>query len=323
MLAVPMLVYILVAALILSLIGLLAYKIWNEINSIDLSFDYSNLPPDPPPERWDKPFVRTGDEDLPYAIRLRGKAYRWQQPARVHLGDQFYKMFEDGPWKWKAQGRFAGAALNCGHYFGLSVEAATEEAAHYGMHPENAVLIQITGGSRRILDLTHPDVIKSMFQQHVENHHVVSWSYYSMMDELIERGDGGNVVTDYLGVRAKREGYQGILFFSARVLRDIQLFRMDRVLEAYTYRAYIWEKRRDLTNLNIVFISGAELVHGIKTIKIGDAEPFVNPYYEIGIDKVYTMFPEHGEDYQLEQDHFLITKPSYVDPEEARRSGDA
>src|SRR5436190_22319824 len=86
---------------------------------------------DPRPEPWDKPFVRTGDADLEYSIRLKGTVYRWHHPEFLFLGDDFHRTFEDGPWKWDAQGRFAGSGLLCGHYFGLSEEAATEEATHY------------------------------------------------------------------------------------------------------------------------------------------------------------------------------------------------
>jgi hypothetical protein len=109
-------IYILLALLLLLvLIGVLGFKFWRDVSKIDLNFSIPDLP-DVPPERWDRPFTQTGDEDLPYSIRLRGKGYRWQQQERVQRGAEFYKMFEDGPWKWKAQGRFAGAGLNCGHY---------------------------------------------------------------------------------------------------------------------------------------------------------------------------------------------------------------
>jgi hypothetical protein len=205
----------------------------------------------------------------------------------------------------------SGAKLRA--LLGLSVEAATEEANHYGTHPEDAILIQVTGQSRRILDLTHPDVIQRVFEENVENHEVVSWSYYSMLEELIERGNGG-IVTDYIGLRAKRNGYQGILSFSARVLKDLQLFRMDRDLEGYTYRTYFWELRRNSKNLNVVFFSGAEVINGIQTIRIGDERPLDNPYFGTGPDKIWAMFPDHNEYYQLEQDRFLLTKPKYLDP---------
>lgn len=273
------------------------------------SFDYHVEPM----RRWDRPFKRTGDADLPYSVHMKGKAFRWQQPERVFRGNEFYKMFEDGPWKWAAQGRFAGKDLNCGHYFGLSVEAATEEAAHYGMHPEAAVLIEIEGESGRILDLTHPDVIKSMFETYVDNHQVVSWSYYTMFQELIELGNGGNPITDYLGYRAKRDGYHGLLFFSSRILKEFASYRAyDRDLEGLTYKHEFWRLRTNPKNLNIVLFSGFALINGIKTIRIGEGLPMENPYFGIGLERISSMFPEHDDYYQLEHDRFLLTKPRYI-----------
>jgi len=40
-------------------------------------------------QRW--AFHRTGDADLPYAIWLRGSAFRWQLADRVESGPDFYK----------------------------------------------------------------------------------------------------------------------------------------------------------------------------------------------------------------------------------------
>jgi hypothetical protein len=91
---------------------------------------------------WDKPFQRTGDHDLPFAIHLKGTVYRWHSREYVFAEADFHKTFEDGPWKWNAQGRFAGAKINCGHYFGLSREAATDEARCYGISEDRAVLLK-------------------------------------------------------------------------------------------------------------------------------------------------------------------------------------
>jgi hypothetical protein len=140
------------------------------------------------PEPWDKPFTPTGAAHLPNAVRLNGKAYRWQAKKHIHRGADFHLMFEDGPWKWDAQGRFAGKDINCGHYFGLSVEAANEEAGHYGIDKEDSQLIEIEGSSDCILDLTHPDLIRKWFELHIDNHKIVSHSIYRMFQELIEQG---------------------------------------------------------------------------------------------------------------------------------------
>jgi hypothetical protein len=261
-----------------------------------------------------RPFVRTGDVDLPYSIRLQGNVYRWHAREHVHEGDAFFKTFEDGPWKWAAQGRFAGKNLNCGHYFGLSVEAATEEAKYYGIDEQKAVLLELEGASTRILDLTHPDVMRAIFEMHIDNHEIVSWSYFNMLQELVERGQGGNVTTDYIGYRAKEEGYDGILFFSARVMNVPWIKSINRDLEEPVLQTTFDKLRWDLTLLNVVLFSGANVVKCVHTYRIGEGEPLQNPYFGKGLDSIYKV-SEYGLDYQIECGRFTLHKPRYFERE--------
>jgi hypothetical protein len=82
---------------------------WRAVSKINPDFDLGNF--EWKTYIWDRPFHRTGDKDLPHSVRLKGTAYRWQDPERVRHGERFYEMFEDGPWKWDASGRFAALAL--------------------------------------------------------------------------------------------------------------------------------------------------------------------------------------------------------------------
>jgi hypothetical protein len=263
-------------------------------------------------ESWEHSFQRTGDSNLPCAIHHTGKIYRWHARTRAHYGEDFYKMFEDGPWKWAAQGRFAGNELNCGHYFGLSIEAASEEAKHYGIHQETSILLELEAESSHILDLTHPEVIRAVFESYVENHKVVSWSYYNMLEELIERGNGGNAITDYIGYRAKREGYEAILFYSARAMTYLQVGRMDRDLESFSYQDWFKRLRTQPALLNIVFFSGATVLDKTRTICVGDSEPIQSFHFGRGVKEIYKLFNEHDSDYQMEHDRFILDKPRII-----------
>jgi hypothetical protein len=265
--------------------------------------------------RWQ--FQNTGDADLPFAVRLKGGAYRWHSANRVQYGPDFYKMFVDGPWKWEAQGRFAGKNINCGHYFGLSVAAANEESQYYGTDLKTAVLIEIEGETSRVLDLTHPEVIKYVFEDFVDSSGVMALFYYPMLQKLIEQSKGGNQVTDYVGWQAKKLGYDGILFYSARAMAYVTKYRFNRNLEWTTYQNAFYEMRRNPALLNVVLFSGVKLVNGIKSIRIGDgSEPMQNPYFRLGTEKVSEMFGRYGEAYQDERNPLTLTRPIYLPDED-------
>ena len=305
-----MVIYIAVAIAAILLVLVVGFVVIARASRLDLArlcdVDYG----EPPDEPWHEQFEPAGDADLPFAIRLSGDAYRWHSADRLHKGAEFYRMFEDGPWKWSAQGRFAGKEINCGHYFGLSVGAATEEASHYGIDPEKSALVHIAFEPVKLLDLTHPEFIRTMFQNCVQNHEIVSHSYYVMLSELIELGNGGNSVTDYLGYRARKDGYQGILFFSARTMEELQIWRHDLDLEAYTYGMTFSGLRAGREHLNVVFFSGADLIVNIRTLRIGDSEPFENPYCGQDPAAIDGLF-EYGSDYQESKSRFTLSPPTY------------
>src|SRR5215831_3671448 len=100
---------LLVVLLVIAAVVVLYWIFKNAGNALNLTGAFGptvteRLPSEHHP--WDRPFARTGDEDLEFAIRLKGKVYRWHSRAYVYEHDDFHKTFEDGPWKWSAQGRF-------------------------------------------------------------------------------------------------------------------------------------------------------------------------------------------------------------------------
>jgi hypothetical protein len=58
-------------------------------------------------------------------VRLRGVVYRYHPKAHLHDGHEFWRMFVDGSWKWKAKQRFAGVDLNPGHFFATLLDKST------------------------------------------------------------------------------------------------------------------------------------------------------------------------------------------------------
>jgi len=207
--------------------------------------------------------------------------------------------------------RFAGKGINCGHYFGLSLEAATQEAQYYGMDLEKVVLIEVEGESKRILDLTHPEVIKYIFQDFIDSSRNMALFYYPMLQILIEQGKGGNHYTDYIGWYAKRLQYDGILFYSARALEHVAKYRYNRNTESFEYQNEFYEMRKNASLLNVVLFSGMKFVNEIKSISVGPNNRLQNPYRGVGLEKISEMFSEHGQGYQDKQEPSPLVRPIY------------
>jgi hypothetical protein len=246
------------------------------------------------------------------SIRLSGKAYRWHDPDHIHHGKNFYRTFEDGPWKWDAQGRFAGKGINCGHFFGLSVEAATAEAEYYDMHPDRRTLLEIEASSTRILDLTDRRNMQCVFKKCIQNHEIASSTYFEMLVEMVEKQKGGNVFTDYIGWWAKHAGYDGILFFSARAVQKYrsQFEKMNTNLGYDHAPEVFYFMRRDASIRNVVIFSGADLVNAISKYSV-NGTPHTNPLYGNSRDFILGLSGKHGEDYQVEKNRSSMIRPGY------------
>ena len=76
----------------------------------------------PPPRAKPEPIIR----------ELTSTLYRFHS-AEHFRPESLWESFLDGPWKWDAQERFAGAQLNCGHFFARDREGARSETAFYGL----------------------------------------------------------------------------------------------------------------------------------------------------------------------------------------------
>jgi hypothetical protein len=112
-------------------------------------------------EQWSQEeFPNTGR--LPMSTKISGVFARWHNPDFYRTGDDFWKTFQDGPWKWEDQQRYAGKALNCGHYFSISVPGSRAEAGYYELDLTKYQLLRVVAAFEAILDLTYEENLREM-----------------------------------------------------------------------------------------------------------------------------------------------------------------
>jgi len=212
-------------------------------------------------------FVQTGR--LPMSRETTGSAYRWHNPKYFWSGDKFFQTFENGPWKWEAQQRYAGKNLNCGHYFAVTPGGATAEASYYGLDLSNLQLLEIKGHAESVLDLTHGDNILELAKMAFKNFDdIPDDSFFMVMLSAMtdECGSGGNVFTDYIGYWAQNKGYDGVMFFGARALAvypdiryQIRSGKDDFFGQNVAY-AFFERIRRTYDLINVVYFSTPTIV---------------------------------------------------------------
>lgn len=272
--------------------------------------------PDPAPAEEQPPapyipgfFVAHTPEVLPESLFIVGRFFRWQSREHFHGGEDLWRTFQDGPWKWEAQGRFAGREVNCGHYFSLNEAGSDAEAAGYGLRPGIDVeRLQVLMRLHRILDLTSLSALRLAFDAVVERPEL---SDPFMAEELVEIDRGGTFLTDRVGHWAVTEGYEGILFLGARALHGPDAKKpenpnlappspWDYDLFAFYLDAY----RASKDQLNLVLFRGRHVLSRIKWYQFGTSERTQNPFWDVpesGLEESLRLVPgyaEYDEDYQ-------------------------
>jgi hypothetical protein len=258
-------------------------------------------------------FITSGRLEM--SRRAVGAAYRWHEPKFFGHEKEFWRTFEDGPWKWQTQQRFAGKNLNCGHFFAVTPEGASAEAAHYGIDTSKMQLLKVFGTSDAVLDLTHEDNLIKISKIAIENAETISDRTYlfeilSFMTD--EYGSGGNSITDYIGQWARKAGYDGIMFFSARSIgKDTALrWQIEHGVEDTAWGNPIYDmlsnmrQRYDL--INVMYFSGAHLIKNIQRYAFPADGPWEdNCFYgaaDADIDKLFkydSCFQEENSRYTL------------------------
>jgi hypothetical protein len=297
------------------LLGDWSFLLGSEPLTVDADADANEAP---------KPYipgfkVERSPSDLPGAIAITGRFFRWHSPARFWSGDDFWRVFVDGPWKWDAQQRFAGKGLNCGHFFSLNCDGASAEATHYGLaiNSDHLQLLQVSMRVDPVLDLTSYDGIKTAFDAVVEN---PDFSTPFIAEELVEIDTGGTCLTDRIGHWAVKMGYEGILFLGARAIhgpgeKPWQGKAGMRGPKLWDYDFFWWyvdDFREQKTQLNLVVFRGRYLTAQISSFKIGKGTIVKNPYFGMSEQEIERrLATEHDyraydEEYQDHQSRFFF-----------------
>jgi hypothetical protein len=272
-----------------------------------LSPDFFNAPP-----HGHERFVNSGR--LPMSRNTMGDAYRWHDPKFFWPGDQFCKTFENGPWKWETQQRYAGKHLNCGHYFAATAEGATAEADYYGLDRSKLKLLKINGTADAVLDLTHEDNLIEVSQRAIKNFELIDERAYlpTVLSWLIDETEpGGNALTNYLGFWAQREGYDGILFFGARAFKSFPEFH-DWIThgneESFGQNIaydYFHRMRRSYDLMNIVYFSSC-FVKNIRRYAFPADGPWSeNPFYGLPEHEIDQKLA-YGREFQQQRGRFTL-----------------
>jgi hypothetical protein len=252
-------------------------------------------------------FHQTGR--LPMSRSISGECFRWQNPKHFWGGNDFWKTFEDGPWKWAAQQRYAGAKLNCGHYFSMSPEGATAEAKFYGMETSHLLLLKFTGQADAVLDLTYEDNLIEVSKLMFKNPEALDDASYLMMvlSFLVDPSQGGSNATDWMGYWASSRGYDGILFFGTRALEAYPELRhqidhgRDWSMGMDNTPFHFWTMRSRIDLYNLVMLSGSSVIRDIRTVQLpGGTIPEHNQYFGIAEDELDRLFT-YNKAFQDEQ----------------------
>jgi hypothetical protein len=216
---------------------------------------------------------------MPCSIRVRGEAYRYQSKGHIHRGQDFWKIFEDGPWKWDAQQRYAGAGLNPGHYFAFSPESAGLELAHYVSEGkvEEYEVMSIEGELDNILELTTLDSM-----QHTAKAVKFGGFDAELIQRMIIEQSGGEELTNVLGFHACRKGYNGIVFFSARAVAPEDRSGTHLMNDMFGDDPFYWALERmkfRISGMVLVVFSGSRLIRSIRKYRFGNGEWEENPFY--------------------------------------------
>ncbi|MGH9874887.1 MAG: hypothetical protein ACRD9S_20730 [Pyrinomonadaceae bacterium] len=246
--------------------------------------------------------MTTADRNPEPNVRtIEGTFYRFHK-ARYFTQrvDHFYKNFIDTRGKFESPARFAPAHAHCGHFFARTQQIAAAEALFYADIKEWS----------KVKAATPKDVIQAL-KENGDDHvflavdfdvdRIVDFTDWRSIDEFMRFGtlrwrgkqrefavqylaglicedQGGNDLTDILGVDAKSFGYKGVIFPSVRALMyDGELpsgIAIRQSFEAIKHMSAAgnimdleWQGEQQLkSEWNAVVFSGSELTRSIERI---------------------------------------------------------
>jgi hypothetical protein len=264
------------------------------------------------------------------AVSLHGSLFRYQDKGFVRRGNDFYRVFIDGAWKWKGQQRYAGVytekhiessgdppheyKINVGHYFARGQQGARAEMLHYTTKEELAAkyaLLEVDAQLDNVLDLTDLQVIRE-----VADASDVSGNIWDILKELIGEETGGGDFPTVFGYYASRRGYSAILTFSARALHPEQASQLrqsdywDDVMEDMVKGDVIEKMQRQTNRQCVVVLSGSLLTRLVKRYRYDDGPWEDNPLFGKSAEEIDALWAEFGPDFQASQGRVSYIKNS-------------
>ncbi len=251
------------------------------------------------------------ESDLDYSVTLSGKAFRYQRKRYVFQGDEFYKMFEENEHRRMSQGRFTGSYMASGTYLSFTPTGAEREISHYETGLDDFDLITVDSSVDRVLNLTSMNNVSNiikMFEGGKQIAHSKRHQLEFMMDEI----SGGDDFTDYIGIWALSQGYQGILYPSVRSLQKYGIHLRDGQGVTELDLSYsIPRLLSDIHVYNILIFSGALFTSNTSIYKINNGPWQKNKYFGWSPEKIEANYSV-GARFTNDVDRVLILKkPRY------------
>ena len=163
--------------------------------------------------------VALGDEyiavlangDIPVSTRFV-PLYRIHSKKYFHPAEHFYLNWDESPRRFQQLHRFSPAGT-LGFYFGLTLDAALDEAMYYeaGELNDNQIILVMDCCLDNVLYLMHPFVIGAIWKKVGLPDTTIFQMYLALMDT-----DTDNEVCHRIGVWARQRGYDGLIYSSAR-----------------------------------------------------------------------------------------------------------
>lgn len=260
-----------------------------------------------------KPFIQTGR--LPMSTKVKGELVRFHNPDYFWAKDEFWKTFQDGPWKWGEQQRFAGKDFNCGHYFALNKVGALAESKFYELDLTQYTMLTIKANIDCVLDLTYEDHILELGREALVNFDHIPYRsrLMTLLAYMLERSKGGNDFTDCAGRWAQRRGYAGILFFGARALERYPdlIHRIHHGQDEYmgipTVHGHFNDMRSKPDLKNLVIFSGAMLTTQISRYQLSSNNQSRNSLFKMDLAKLDSEL-EFNAEYQAKRYRYAPIK---------------
>ena len=133
-----------------------------------------------------------------------------------------------------------------------------------------------------------------------------------MFDELIEEDTSGTGLTNLIGYWASRNGYNGLLFFSPRLIWGAEVVKKPRFRPRLTWDpewlSFYLEDFVNKDMVNIVIFRGVCLLSKLREYRVNNEMWIKNPHFEWSeetIDANLRRFPEYASfDLNFQSDKF-------------------